>query len=1065
MRGSNPCDHLPRAYQLSGSLDIAALVQSFNAVIERHEILRTIFRTASGRAHQKILPPQELRIGESDLRNLDPETREIAAEKICAEETTRGFDLRHWPLMRVHVLRMASEEWVLLVVVHHIIFDAQSFDLMFEELEKFYREFSSGTKPQLPAPPIQYADFAAWRRQKVESDSITDQIAYWKNQFHDGSTILELPTDKPRPAVQSSHGAKYPLSIPAALCEQLARQGREERATLSMVLLAAFNALIYRYTGNEQITVGTPVSMRNRTEFDPLIGLVVNTLLIATPIFGDLSFRDLLRRVRHKVLGAFGHQDVPFERLVKLIQPSRDLSHNPLFQVMLRISSSSSLQLKGLTIQPFDFDPGYSQYDLSFHFFEKDGGLDGYIEYDTDLFAADRIRRMAGHFATLLRGATSDPECTLAELPLLTDSERRQQLVAWNATSFNIPEGETIHGLFEARVGLTPDAIAVRDGDLSLSFSELNRRSNRLANHLISKGVGPGAIVAICATRSAGALAVLLGILKSGNAYLPLDPSHPPQRLKFMLEDSGAAVLVIEEKLLDLFPAVPIPKILLNGDETAPSSQSDINPLVQLAPNAPAYIIYTSGSTGTPKGVIGLHRASVNRFRWMWVRYPFDAGEVCVQKTTLSFVDHVWEVFGPLLQGVPLSVIRDEILLEPAKFVERMRQEKVTRIVLVPSLLRALLDSDSDLGNKLPRLKICVCSGEALSLDVAQRFLTALPGVKLLNLYGSSEVAADVTAHEVSAVDIKTGTIPIGRPIFNTQLYVLDSNRQLSPVGIPGELYVGGVQLAEGYLHRPRLTQSCFVKTAFDDSGDSRLYRTGDLVCYRADGILNYLGRNDQQIKLRGYRIELGEIEQVLMQHPAVSETVVTAREDVPGDMRITAYYISTQRAPAELTSLGDFVKERLPAYMVPSSFVRVAAWPLTPSNKVDRRALAPPGREHFSDQTYAEPMSHSEKAIATIWQELLQIDIVGIDDNFFDLGGHSLLLVQLQSRLSSFFQKELPLIETFRYPNIRLLARYFANESKDDPPIFSQIEDRTRNRKKSLAKFKQAATLRKGSV
>lgn len=1065
MLDGNPCDHLARAYHLSGSLNIAALERGINAVIERHEILRTVFRTTNGRAYQHVLEHQNLRIEERDLRDLEQDERETNARKICTEETERTFHLGRWPLIRCSALRLAAEEWVLVLVMHHIISDGQSFDLMFDELEQLYEEFTGGAKAQLPVPPIQYADFASWRRQMVESESIADQLAYWQERFDDGATVLELPTDKPRPAVQSPSGAKRPLTIPAALCEQLRRMGRDERATLFMVLLAAFNALLYRYSGQAQIAVGTPVSMRNRPELNAAIGLVVNTLVLATATSGDLSFRELLHRVRKTVINGFAHSEVPFERLVNLVRPGRDLSHNPLFQVMLQVSSLPTLRIGNLITKPFDFATGNSQYDLSFHLYETDRGLDGYIEYDTDLFAADRIDRMAGHFEILLQGALADPDCTLAELPLLTDNERQQQLVTWNDSTFSVPEDTTIHGLFEARVGLAPDAVAVRDGDLSLTFSELNRRSNRLANHLISKGVGPGAIVAVCATRSAAALAALLGILKSGNAYLPLDPSNPSKRLEFMLEDSDAALLIIEEELLDLLPAAQVPRILLDGDETAAFSQSDINPLVQLPQTAPAYIIYTSGSTGTPKGVIGLHRGSINRFHWMWERYPFEAEEICAQKTTLAFVDHVWEVFGPLLQGVPVSVIRDEVVRDAAQFVECMRQQEVTRIVLVPSMLRAILDFDPNLGSRLPKLKICVCSGEALSVDVAERFLIAAPGVKLLNLYGSSEVAADVTAHEVRTADIKTGAIPIGRPIFNTKLYVLDSNRQPLPVGIPGELYVGGFQLADGYLNRPKLTEAHFANNPFDDSGNSLLYRTGDLVCYRADGILNYVGRSDQQVKVRGYRVELGEIEQLLMQHPAVSEAVVTAREDVPGDMRIAAYYMSGQQTPVSSMELRDFLREKLPAYMVPSSFVQVVKWPLTPSNKVDRRALAVPNREHYAGWAYREPESGLERTIASVWRELLQIDKVGVDDNLFDLGGHSLLLLQLRDRLADLFDKELPLVEIFRYPTVRMLANYFSCEARDNLPTFSKVEERTRNRKESFAKFKRAADLRKGAA
>lgn len=1065
MLGGNPCDHLARAYRLNGPLNVLALERGINAIIERHGILRTVFNKVNGQAYQQILKHQELKIAQSDLRDVDPATREIAAQNICTQETARAFNLRRWPLIWCRVLRLADDEWILVMVMHHIIFDGQSFDLMFNELGQFYEEFIGGTKAQLSALPIQYADFAVWQQQKVESDSIADQIAYWQDQFNDGAAILELPKDKPRRAVQSSRGAKRALIIPAALCEQLKRLGSDERATLFMVVLAAFNTLLHRYTGQEKIVVGTPVSMRNRSELNLVIGLLVNTLALPTAISGSLSFRELLRGVRKTVINGFTHPDVPFEQLVNLVHPNRDLSYNPLFQVMLQISSLPTLRIAGLTTKPFEFATGNSQYDLSFHLYETDGGLEGYIEYDTDLFTADRIDRMAGHFETLLHGAIATPDCALAKLPLLTDNEQQQQLVAWNDTSFSISASETIHGLFEARVGLKPDAIAVRDGGFSVTFSELNKRSNRLANHLISKGAGPNKVVGICVTRSADALAGLLGILKSGSAYLPLDPSYPVNRLKFMLEDSKAALLVIEEKLLNLLPELRVPKILLGFDDAPQPPRSDLNPSVQLPTNAPAYIIYTSGSTGIPKGVSGLHRGTINRCHWMWEAYPFDVGEVCVQKTALSFVDHVWEVFGPLLKGVPLSVIRDEVLQEPARFVECLHQEKITRLVLVPSLLRAVLDLDVELGNRLSELKICITSGEVLPIDLAERCLAALPEVKLLNLYGSSEVAGDVTAHEVTSIDLTTGNIPIGRPIFNTKLYVLDSKQQPLPVGISGELYVGGVQLADGYLHRPELTKSHFIKNPFDNSGNSKLYRTGDLACYQADGILNYFGRSDQQIKVRGYRIELAEIEYILTQHSAVRETIVTTRENVPGDKRIVAYYIPTQQTPVSVISLSNFLREKLPAYMLPAKFIRVESWPMTPSNKVDRAALTVIDRGVYASRSYTKPQSELEKDIAAIWQELLQINKVSVDDNFFDLGGHSLLLVKLQSHLALLVNKELPLIEIFRYPTVRMLAKYFSDTTENISPVISHVKKRVQRQKRSLAKLKRAAVLRKGSV
>jgi amino acid adenylation domain-containing protein len=700
-----------------------------------------------------------------------------------------------------------------------------------------------------------------------------------------------------------------------------------------------------------------------------------------------------------------------------------------------------------------------AKFDLTLSMEETASGLVGSFEYNTDLFEVDTIRRMAGHLQTLLSGIIANPEQNLWELPLLTEAEKAQ-LLEWNDTQTEYPLLQCIHELFEEQVERTPDAVAVVFENQKLTYRQLNERANQLAHHLQKLGVGPEVVVGICLERSLEMVIGLLGILKAGGAYLPLDPAYPQQRLAFMLSDAQVPVLLTQQRLGEKLPQQKAQVVYLDTDwDSSIARESQQNPTSGATVDNLAYMIYTSGSTGKPKGVLGLHRGAVNRFQWMWQTFPLTQEEVCCQKTSLNFVDSVWEIFGPLLQGVPTVIVCDRIVKNPQQFVETLERHNVTRLVLVPSLLRVLLDTESELQKRLPKLKLWITSGEALSIDLLQNFRQTMPESTLLNLYGSSEVSADVTCYSISPQDKTPARVPIGRPIANTQIHVLDKYLQPVPIGVPGELYISGAGLARGYLNQPEMTADRFISNLFIDFGNPKfsthLYKTGDLVRYLSDRNLEFLGRIDQQVKLRGFRIELGEIQAVLNQHPGVRETIVVPRENEPSQPQLVAYVVSHPQQTITVTELQRLLKEKLPDYMVPSAFVMLEALPLLPNGKVNYQALPIPDQARPElESVYQPPQTEIEQTIANIWQEVLHVDELGIHDNFFELGGHSLLLVQVHSKIQQTFQRDFSLVEMFQYPTISHLAKYLTQDSIEQTSL--QNSQRTESRTASIQRRKQ---------
>ncbi|HEY7492621.1 MAG TPA: amino acid adenylation domain-containing protein [Candidatus Tectomicrobia bacterium] len=1026
-----------------GALHVTALAQGLQEIIRRHEILRTTFVDVEGQPFQVIGPPASLPLPVVELQALPRPERQAQVRALARAEAKRPFDLARGPLVRATLVRLAAEEHVLLLTMHHIVSDGWSHGVFWHELAMLYEAYTSGKPLPFPALPIQYADFAQWQLQWLQGEVLDRQLAYWKQQLT-GVSTLQLPTDRPRPAVRTSRGARQPLVLSLPLTQALKTLSQRQGVTLFMTLLAAFQVLLHRYTGQDDIPVGSLIANRNRLELEGLIGCFTNTLVLRTDLSGNPSFRGLLGRVRNVTLAAYNHQDLPFEKLLEELRPPRDLSRNPLFQVLCVFHNTPRRppELAGLTGHSLEVDTGTARFDLALDLSETPEGLRGWFEYSTDLFEAATIARMGEHFRTLLEGIVAAPEQRLARLPLLPAPERYRLLAAWNQTQTTDAHDQCLQQVFEAQVARTPDAVAVVYANAHLTYRELNRRANQVAHHLRALGVAPEVLVGLCMERSLDMVVGLLGILKAGGACVPLDPAYPQERLAFMLEDAQIPVLLTQERLVMGLPAPRVEVVCVDVAWQTIAQHSEQEPVSGVTADNLAFVLYTSGSTGKPKGVLGVHRATLNALAWMWQAYPFTPQDVCCQKTSIGFVDAIQELLGPLLRGIRTVLIADEVLRDPPRLVHLLAAHRVTRIRLVPSLLRVLLDTYPDLQSRLPRLKLWIVSGESLSPELCQHCLECMPSSRLLNLYGASEDAADVTWYNTALRHHTPGCIPIGRPIANTQVYLLDQHLQPVPIGVPGELHVGGAGLARGYLNRPELSAEKFIPAPFSNVPGARLYKTGDLARYLPDGNLTFLGRIDQQVKMRGYRIELHEIEMALEQHPAIRQAVVLTREDTPGDMRLIAYLVADQASVPTSSGLRRALRNMLPDYMLPSAYVRLDALPLTPSGKVDRLALPAPGAARPTLAAgFVSPRTPTEEVLAGIWVTVLGIERIGVHDNFFDLGGHSLLAVQVMSRLRHALRVEMPLHALFDAPTVAELALHIetvqqAAQTMPAPPL-----------------------------
>ncbi|WP_327213042.1 pyoverdine non-ribosomal peptide synthetase PvdD [Pseudomonas aeruginosa] len=1026
--------HIPSALRLRGRLDVDALQRSFDSLVARHETLRTRFRLEGGRSYQQVQPAVSVSIEREQFGE------EGLIERIQAI-VVQPFDLERGPLLRVNLLQLAEDDHVLVLVQHHIVSDGWSMQVMVEELVQLYAAYSQGLDVVLPALPIQYADYALWQRSWMEAGEKERQLAYWTGLLGGEQPVLELPFDRPRPARQSHRGAQLGFELPRELVEAVRALAQREGASSFMLLLASFQALLYRYSGQADIRVGVPIANRNRVETERLIGFFVNTQVLKADLDGRMGFDELLAQARQRALEAQAHQDLPFEQLVEALQPERNASHNPLFQVLFNHQSeirsvTPEVQLEDLRLEGLAWDGQTAQFDLTLDIQEDENGIWASFDYATDLFDASTVERLAGHWRNLLRGIVANPRQRLGELPLLDAPERRQTLSEWNPAQRECAVQGTLQQRFEEQARQRPQAVALILDEQRLSYGELNARANRLAHCLIARGVGADVPVGLALERSLDMLVGLLAILKAGGAYLPLDPAAPEERLAHILDDSGVRLLLTQGHLLEHLPRQAGVEVLaIDGLVLDGYAESD--PLPTLSADNLAYVIYTSGSTGKPKGTLLTHRNALRLFSATEAWFGFDERDVWTLFHSYAFDFSVWEIFGALLYGGRLVIVPQWVSRSPEDFYRLLCREGVTVLNQTPSAFKQLMAvaCSADMATQQPALRYVIFGGEALDLQSLrpwfQRFGDRQP--QLVNMYGITETTVHVTYRPVSEADLEGGLVsPIGGTIPDLSWYILDRDLNPVPRGAVGELYIGRAGLARGYLRRPGLSATRFVPNPFPGGAGERLYRTGDLARFQADGNIEYIGRIDHQVKVRGFRIELGEIEAALAGLAGVRDAVVLAHDGV-GGTQLVGYVVADSAEDAERLreSLRESLKRHLPDYMVPAHLMLLERMPLTVNGKLDRQALPQPDAS-LSQQAYRAPGSELEQRIAAIWAEILGVERVGLDDNFFELGGHSLLLLMLKERIGDTCQATLSISQLMTHASVAEQAACIEGQARE---------------------------------
>ncbi len=1035
------------AVHMEGALNVESLEEALNHIIARHEVLRTSIQVIDRKPIQVIYESRPLKIARMDLSDRPEDHRQTELDRLLIQEYRRPFSLSHDPLVRASLIRLSRVNHVFVLVLHHIVCDRWSMGVLFHELSVLYNALSLGKFPPLPPLPIQYGDFSQWQRQRLQDKVIKKDLSYWKEQLCGTPDLMALPTDRPRPRVISYQGSKEFFQINLSSTGNLHCLSQREGISLFTVLAAAFKTLLYRYTGQQDILLGIPIADRDQPEMEPLIGPLVDTVVLRTDLSGEPTFRELLRMVHEAMLGAYAHRALSFEKLVDKLRPERSLSHMPLFQVMLnwrdRDAQMRFMELEGLTLSPLATHNGTSKFDIGLTLTEDADGLLGELEYSTDLFDPSTIRNLIGHYRTLLEEIVVNPGEKTFAFPMFTEEECQQLLVEWNNTTTAYPHDQCLHQLFEAQVERVPEAIAVVFEDQALSYAELNARANQLAHHLRQLGVGPEVLVGVCMERSLEMVIGLLGILKAGGAYLPLEPTYPQERLAFMLDDAQVSTLLTHERLLVKLTEPGAPEqgrrmVCLDTDWAVIARENEEKPCSGVTAENLAYVMYTSGSTGTPKGVAVCHR-SVMRLLFGVDYIPLGPDQSILQMAPISFDASTFELWGAILHGARCVLFPGRIpTIETLRAA--LQEYDISTLWLTASLFNLVIDEAPEILSGIQQLLI---GGEALSVDHVRRGLELLPRTQIINGYGPTESTTFTCCYSIPReLNPSWRSIPIGRPIGNTQVYLLDRKLQPVPVGVAGELTIGGAGLARGYLNRSELTAEKFIRDPFSHEPGARLYKTGDLARYLPDGNIEFLGRLDHQVKIRGFRIEPGEIEAVLGQHPAVQQAVVLAREDVPGNRRLVAYVVLDRQAYATRntkpetsnlhTELRGFLQQKLPESMVPSIFVELATLPMTPNGKVDRRALsAPEGGRPESKTGFVAPRDELEQQLVSIWRNVLRCRSVGVRDNFFELGGHSLLSVQLLAQIEHELGKVVPLATFFQGPTIAQLAKVLRREEQ----------------------------------
>ena len=1016
--------NVPEAMRLNGPLVTDALERSIQEIVARHESLRTRFAERNGEPVEIVDPSLTLNITFEDLTSLASGEREQEARRRISDEANRPFDLENGPLLRVTLFRLTEDDHILFLNMHHIVWDGWSMGLFLREFNALYNAFAAGQLSPLPELEIRYGDYAIRQREGMQGEERDRLLDYWKKQLEGAPAVLDLPSDRPRPARQSHTGTKesylLPLSLKTALRDFCRAQGSTMfGTTMFMTLCAGFKTLLARYTGQSDVVVGMAVAGRGAPQTQDLIGFFTNTVVLRTDLSGDPSFREATRLVRGNCLGAFDHQDLPFELLVEALKPERSLAYSPLFQVMLSYQNTprEELHLTGIQVSPFSVETRTSMFDLTLYAWERPDGVLLTLEYNTDLFERTTIQRLFRHFEILLAGAVANPDAPISQLPLLDDSERQRVLVEWNSPDAERPGKRSeypaeipLQHLIEANAERRSSEVAVTYRDQRLTYGELNARANQLAAHLVEMQVGPNVLVGVCIERSLDLIIAVLAIVKSGGAYVPLDPGFPDDRIASLVEDASLKILITDpgfDRALSGFTGQ-----ILRLDWSRLGQNSAENCAIATRPQDLAYVLYTSGSTGRPKGVLVSRGALLNLLWSMRSWYDLTATDVFLGITTISFDIAGVDVWLPLLLGARLVLADRATAADGDKLQEELKRNGITFMQATPVSWKLMLST----GWQGDRNLKAVCTGEAMPRELARQLFPLVP--HLWNMYGPTETTIWSTGYKIPSADVP---ILIGRPIANTQTYILDGNRSPVPIGVAGELYIGGDGLAEGYLNRPELTSERFVPNPFS-STPSRLYRTGDLARYLPDGNIQCLGRNDDQIKLRGFRIEPEEIRAVLMQHPAVRDAIAILDSSPSGEMRIVAYVCARQAQP-EISDLRTFLEKRLPTYMVPSVFVAVDQMPLTPNGKINRQALPAPDLHLTTERELAAARNPFEARLVSIWEDVLKVKPIGIRDNYFDLGGYSLLAVKLFSEIKKAFDLELPLATLYSAPTIEALA------------------------------------------
>ncbi|GAA0510052.1 hypothetical protein GCM10010390_10970 [Streptomyces mordarskii] len=1047
----NASYNLPFAVRVRGRLDVAHLSRALSLVVARHEALRTTFTETGGQPVQRILPPAPVPVRIASVPDGPEEERLAAVRQLAGAEMTEPFDLSTGPLLRAKVLRLEEHDHVLLLTVHHVATDAWSQGILVGELSAAYEAFDAGREPVLPPLPVQYADYAEWERDWLSGPTLRRQLDYWTKRLDGMAPALELPTDRPRPSVARQEGDAVRWELPAELIQAARRLGAGENATLYMTLLAAFQLVLGRYVDSDDITVGTPVANRGRAEVEGLIGFFVNTVVLRTDLSGDPTFRQLLARVRDMAAGAFAHGDLPFEYLVEQVHPERDLSRNPLVQVLFQMINvpAERLALPGAETEPYDHGRILTRMDLEVHLVETEDGVLGHIVFSEALFDRSTVERLLHHVTVVLRGVLAEPDRRLSEISPLDDAERAKVLEEFNHTAGPVPAG-SLPALFTAQAEHRPGAVAVISGADRITYAELDQRSNQLAHLLESRGIGPETLVGLCVDRGAEMIVAILAILKLGAAYVPIDPNHPRDRIQFVLADAGVTVAVTQQRFTSLLetPAETeggtpgIRLVLLDAERASLTSRPPTPPMARPSAQNLAYVIYTSGSTGVPKGILMPASCVLNLVAWQKKALPIGPDAKTAQFATLTFDISLQEIFSALLYGETIVIPGEELRMDPVEFARWIHTHEIDQLFVPNVMLRAISEEVDPHGTELAALRHLSQAGEPLSLHHDLRELCARrPELRLHNHYGPSE-AHVVTSYSLPAEVAEWPlTAPIGRPIGNTRVYVVDRRLRPVPVGVPGELCVAGAGLARGYLGRPDLTASRFVANPFHGDG-SRMYRSGDLVRWLPDGNLEYLGRIDDQVKIRGFRIEPGEIEAILARHQDVLHTAVMVREDTPGDKRLVAYVVADATAADRHDRLTEtlrrHVESAVPEYMVPSAFVLLDTMPLTSGGKIDRKALPAPDLRTVLEVGYVAPRTPEEEAVCRVYAELLGATRAGIDDDFFALGGHSLIATRVVARLRTALGIDVPLKTVFQQRTPRELAATLtaAARSVPDPEL-----------------------------